>query len=181
MVLKQPVGVVGVITAWNFPAYNPLRSWAAALALGCTVVARASEYTPLTAMEVVNILAEVDLPKGVLNLVNGEPESMGQTMLNSPICRKISFTGSVRVGRILMEGASRTFTRLSLELGGNAPVLIFPDAHLESLAKSAVSAKYRNTGQVCVSPQRFLVHESRSQEFAERLVPHVEALTLGSL
>ena len=179
MVLKQPVGVVGVITAWNFPAYNPVRSWAAALAAGCTVVARASEYTPLTAMEVVNILAEVGLPKGVLNLVNGEPEAMGRAMLDSPICRKISFTGSVRVGRILMEGASRTFTRLSLELGGNAPVLIFPDADLESLAKSSVSAKYRNAGQVCVSPQRFLVHESRSQEFAERVVPHVEALTLG--
>ena len=88
MVLKQPVGVVGVITAWNFPAYNPVRSWAAALAAGCTVVARASEYTPLTAMEVVNILAEVGLPKGVLNLVNGEPESMGQSMLDSPICRQ---------------------------------------------------------------------------------------------
>jgi len=179
MVLRQPIGVVGVITAWNFPAYNPVRAWAAALAAGCTVVARASEYTPLTAMEIVNVLAEVGLPPGVLNLVNGEPESMGQAMLDTPACRKISFTGSVRVGRILMEGAGRTFTRLSLELGGNAPVLIFSDADLESLSATAVAAKYRNAGQVCVSPQRFLVHRSCSDEFAELAANRVRALKLG--
>jgi succinate-semialdehyde dehydrogenase / glutarate-semialdehyde dehydrogenase len=169
-----------VITAWNFPAYNPVRAWAAALAAGCTVVARPSELTPLTAMEVANLLHEAGLPKGVLNLVNGEPEAMGQALLDSPICRKISFTGSVRVGRILMDGASRTFTRLSLELGGNAPVLVFPDANLEAVAKGAVAAKYRNAGQVCVSPQRFLVHRSRAEEFSERVLPHVRALKLGS-
>jgi acyl-CoA reductase-like NAD-dependent aldehyde dehydrogenase len=179
MVILQPIGVVGVITAWNFPAYNPVRAWAAALAAGCTVVARPSEYTPLTAMEVLNLAEEVELPKGVLNLVNGEPSPIGQALLDSPVCRKISFTGSVRVGRLLMDGASRTFTRLSLELGGNAPVLVFPDADLEALSRSAVSAKYRNAGQVCVSPQRFLVHNSRAAELAERMVPHVEALKVG--
>ena len=179
MVLRQPIGVVGVITAWNFPAYNPVRAWAAALAAGCTVVARPSELTPLTAMEVVNLAHEAGLPKGVLNLVNGEPAPIGQALLDSPLCRKISFTGSVRVGRILMDGASRTFTRLSLELGGNAPVLVFPDADLEALAKSAVAAKYRNAGQVCVSPQRFLVHRTRAEEFSERAAPHVRALRLG--
>jgi succinate-semialdehyde dehydrogenase len=178
-VLRQPIGVVGVITAWNFPAYNPVRAWAAALAAGCTVVARPSEFTPLTAMEIVNVANEVGLPKGVLNLVNGEPASIGQAFLDSPICRKVSFTGSVRVGRILMDGASRTFTRLSLELGGNAPVLVFPDADLETLARSAVGAKYRNAGQVCVSPQRFLVHRSRAAEFSERVAPHVRALKVG--
>jgi acyl-CoA reductase-like NAD-dependent aldehyde dehydrogenase len=179
MVLRQPIGVVGVITAWNFPAYNPVRAWAAALAAGCTVVARPSELTPLTAMEIVNMAHEAGLPKGVLNLVNGDPEGIGQALLDSPLCRKISFTGSVRVGRILMDGASRTFTRLSLELGGNAPVLVFPDADLEALAKSAVAAKYRNAGQVCVSPQRFLVHRSRAQEFSERVAPKVRALKVG--
>ena len=179
IVLRQPIGVVGVITAWNFPAYNPVRAWAAALAAGCTVVARPSEYTPLTAMEVANILADVGLPAGVLNLVNGEPESMGQAMLDAPACRKISFTGSVRVGRILMEGASRTFTRLALELGGNAPVLVFRDADLESLSKSAVAAKYRNAGQVCVAPQRFLVDRSKAEEFAERVARRVRELKLG--
>ena len=179
-VLRQPIGVVGVITAWNFPAYNPVRAWAAALGAGCTVVARPSELTPLTAMEIVNLAHEAGLPKGVLNLVNGEPAAMGQALLDSPICRKISFTGSVRVGRILMDGASRTFTRLSLELGGNAPVLIFPDADLEALARSAVAAKYRNAGQVCVSPQRFLVHSSRAEEFSERVAPHVRELKVGN-
>ena len=178
-VLRQPIGVVGVITAWNFPAYNPVRAWAAALAAGCTVVARPSEFTPLTAMEIVNVANEVGLPKGVLNLVNGEPASIGQAFLDSPLCRKVSFTGSVRVGRILMDGASRTFTRLSLELGGNAPVLVFPDVDLETVAKSAVGAKYRNAGQVCVSPQRFLVHRSRAEEFSERVAPHVRALKVG--
>ena len=179
LVLKQPIGVVGIITAWNFPAYNTSRAWAAALAAGCTVVARPSELTPLTAMDMTNILVEAGIPSGVMNLINGEPESMGQMMLDHSDCRKISFTGSVRVGRILMDGASRTFTRLSLELGGNAPVLIFPDADVKALAKSAVGIKYRNAGQVCTSPQRFLVHQRVSDEFVERLVPNVAALTVG--
>src|SRR6185369_9146318 len=140
-VLRQPLGVIGVITAWNFPAYNPARAWAAALAAGCTVVGRPSEFTPLTAMEMTGLLIEAGLPPGVLNLVNGEPEPMGQAMLDHPACRKISFTGSVRVGKLLMDGASRTVTRLGLELGGNAPVLIFPDVDLEEVAKGAVATK----------------------------------------
>lgn len=179
MVLRQPLGVVGVITAWNFPAYNTARAWAAALAAGCTVVGRPSELTPLTAMEMMNILVEVGVPPGVMNLVNGEPESMGQAMLDHAACRKISFTGSVRVGRILLDGASRTMTRLSLELGGNAPVLVFPDVDLESLAKGSVATKYRNNGQVCIAPQRFFVHRKVSAEFLDKVVPRVKALRLG--
>jgi len=178
-VLKQPMGVAGVITAWNFPAYNPGRAWAAAMAAGCTVVGRASEYTPLTAMEMANIVAEAGVPRGVLNLVNGEPEPMGQAMLDDPACRKISFTGSVRVGKLLMDGASRTVTRLGLELGGNAPVLIFPDVDLEEIAKGSVATKYRNDGQVCIAPQRFLVHRKVNDEFLERVVPRVKSLRLG--
>ena len=178
-VLKQPMGVAGVITAWNFPAYNPGRAWAAAMAAGCTVVGRASEYTPLTAMEMASIVAEAGVPRGVLNLVNGEPEPMGQAMLDDPACRKISFTGSVRVGKLLMDGASRTVTRLGLELGGNAPVLIFPDVDLEEVVKGSVATKYRNDGQVCISPQRFLVHRKVSDEFLERVVPRVKSLRLG--
>ena len=178
-VLKQPMGVAGVITAWNFPAYNPGRAWAAAMAAGCTVVGRASEYTPLTAMEMANIVAEAGVPRGVLNLINGEPEPMGQAMLDDPACRKISFTGSVRVGKLLMDGASRTVTRLGLELGGNAPVLIFPDVDLEEVAKGSVATKYRNDGQVCIAPQRFLVHRKVNEEFLERVVPRVKSLRLG--
>jgi succinate-semialdehyde dehydrogenase len=180
VVIRQPVGVVGVITAWNFPAYNPSRAWAAALAAGCTVVAKPSEYTPLTAMEMVNLLVEAGIPKGVINLVNGEPNAIGQAMLDHPACRKISFTGSLRVGKILMDGASRTVTRLGLELGGNAPVLIFPDADVAAIAESAPMAKCRNAGQVCVSPQRFFVHRSVRDEFLERVAPGVEALRVGN-
>ncbi|PYQ04438.1 MAG: NAD-dependent succinate-semialdehyde dehydrogenase [Acidobacteria bacterium] len=178
-VLKQPMGVAGVITAWNFPAYNPGRAWAAALAAGCTVVGRPSEYTPLSAMEMANIIAEAGVPRGVLNLINGEPDPMGQAMLDDPACRKISFTGSVRVGKLLMDGASRTVTRLGLELGGNAPVLIFPDVDLEEVATGSVATKYRNDGQVCISPQRFLVHRKVNDEFLDKVVPRVKSLRLG--
>jgi acyl-CoA reductase-like NAD-dependent aldehyde dehydrogenase len=180
LVLRQPLGVVGVITAWNFPAYNPARAWAAALAAGCTVVGRASEYTPLTAMDLAALLVEAGLPAGVLNLVNGDPDGMGQEMLDHPAVRKISFTGSVRVGKHLMDGASRTVTRLSLELGGNAPVLVLPDVDLDALAAGSVSAKFRNNGQVCVAPQRFLVHRRVADEFAERVAARARDLRLGS-
>ncbi len=179
LVLKQPLGVVGVITAWNFPAYNVSRAWAAALAAGCTLVGRPSEFTPLTAMELMNILVESGIPPGVMNLVNGEPHQMGQAMLDHPALRKLSFTGSVRVGKILMDGAARTVTRLALELGGNAPVLVFPDVDLETVAKGSVATKYRNNGQVCIAPQRFLVHRKVRDEFVERVVPRVKALKLG--
>lgn len=180
LVLHQPVGVVGTITAWNFPAYNVTRSVAAALAAGCTVVSRPSEFTPMTCMDLAGILQEAGLPDGVFNVVNGDPEQMGQAMLDHEALRKLHFTGSVRVGKLLMDGASKTVTRLSLELGGNAPVLILPDADLEVVAAGAVAAKYRNAGQVCVSPQRFLVGGERRDEFVERVVPLVEKLRLGA-
>jgi acyl-CoA reductase-like NAD-dependent aldehyde dehydrogenase len=179
VVIQQPIGVVGVITAWNFPAYNPSRSWAAALAAGCAVVARPSEETPLTAMHMAQVLTEAGLPAGVLNLVNGEPAPMGEAMMERPECRKVAFTGSVRVGRILMDQASRTFTRLSLELGGNAPVLVLPDADVEAVAKAAVAAKFRNAGQVCVSPQRFLVAPDQAPELAEVAAAAAQEIALG--
>lgn len=178
-VLRQPIGVVGIITAWNFPGYNHARSLGAALAAGCTVVSRASEYTPLTMMIVTKYLVDSGLPEGVLNLINGEPDTMGQEMLENEKLRMISFTGSVRVGKILMDGASKTMTRLSLELGGNAPVLIFDDADMKMVNESAVMAKYRNVGQVCLSPQRFMVHSKVRDQFLESVVPQVEKLKVG--
>jgi succinate-semialdehyde dehydrogenase len=179
-VLRQPLGVIGVITAWNFPAYNPARAWAAALAAGCTLVARASEFTPLTAMAMTELLVEAGLPGGVLNLINGEPESMGQELLDHPAVRKISFTGSVRVGKILMDGASRTVTRLSLELGGNAPVIVMPDVDLDQVTAGAVTSKFRNNGQVCVAPQRFLVHRRAAEAFADHAAARARQLKVGS-
>ncbi len=180
MVLHEPIGVVGVITAWNFPAYNPARAIAAALGAGCTVVVRAAELTPLSAMAIAAVLEEAGLPAGVLALVNGDPAAMGQAMLDHPALRKISFTGSTRVGRLLMDGASRTMTRLSLELGGNAPVLVLPDVDVEAVARAAVAARFRNAGQVCVCPQRFFVERSRLPAFEEVVVEETRKLKVGS-
>ena len=178
-VLRQPLGVVGVITAWNFPAYNPARAWAAALAAGCTVVARPSEFTPLTAMHLAALLVEAGLPAGVLNLVSGDPDAQGQALLDHPAVRKIHFTGSVRVGKHLMDGASRTLTRLSLELGGNAPVLVLPDMTAAQVVPGAVAAKFRNNGQVCIAPQRFLVPRAMVDEFVALAAARVAALRVG--
>jgi acyl-CoA reductase-like NAD-dependent aldehyde dehydrogenase len=178
-VLKQPIGVVGIITAWNFPAYNVARAGAAALAAGCSVVIRPSEYTPLTAMEMMNILVEAGMPAGVANLVVGDADPIAQEMLRHPGCAKIHLTGSLPVGKRLMDGASRTMTRLSLELGGNAPVLVFPDVDLETVAAGAIAAKFRNGGQVCIAPQRFLVARRISDEFIDRVANVVGRLRVG--
>jgi succinate-semialdehyde dehydrogenase len=179
LVLKQPLGVVGLITAWNFPAWNIARAGGAALAAGCTIVIRPSEYTPLSGMAVARLLTEAGAPAGVVNLVNGDPGPMGQAMLASPAVAKIHFTGSTRVGKLLMDGASKTVTRLSLELGGNAPVLIFPDVDLDAVVTGATAAKFRNGGQVCVSPQRFLISKDAAPEFTERMAAAAGALRLG--
>lgn len=178
-VLKQPLGVVGLITAWNFPAWNIARAGGAALAAGCTIVIRPSEYTPLSGMAVARLLTEAGAPAGVVNLVNGDPGPMGQAMLASPAVAKIHFTGSTRVGKLLMDGASKTVTRLSLELGGNAPVLIFPDVDLDAVVTGATAAKFRNGGQVCVSPQRFLIAKDAAPEFTERMAAAAGALRVG--
>lgn len=178
-VTHQPVGVVGTITAWNFPVYNVVRSWAAALAAGCTVVGRPSEYTPRSAMLLAQALHESGAPPGVVNVINGDPAAQARVMLDDPRLRKISFTGSTRVGKLLMDGASKTVKRLALELGGNAPVLIFPDVNVEQVAKNAVAWKYRNCGQVCVAPQRFYVHSRIAEEFIERVAQLSGGLRLG--
>lgn len=180
-VTYQPMGVVGVITAWNFPVYNQMRAISSALAVGCTVVARPSEYTPRSAMLIGHAFVEAGLPPGVLNVINGDPESMGQVMLDDKRVKKIQFTGSTRVGRLLMDGASRTVTRLSLELGGNAPVLVFPDAgDIAAVAKSGMVTKVRNNGQVCIAPQRFYVHEAIADEFTEVAVATAQRQVLGN-
>jgi len=179
-VLKQPIGVVGVITAWNFPAYNVARAAAAALGAGCTIVIRPSDYTPLTAMEMVHLLVDAGCPPGVTNLVVGDADSIGKEMLRHPGCAKIHLTGSLAVGKRLMDGASQTMTRLSLELGGNAPVLVFPDVDVNRIIGGAVAAKFRNGGQVCIAPQRFLVARAVFEEFVDRAASAVGVMKVGS-
>ena len=177
--ITAPVGVVATITAWNFPAHLPARKWSGALAAGCAVVARSSELTPMTAMALVNVMAEAGFPPGVINLVNGEPESIGAAFLKSPYVSKISFTGSQRVGQILMRGAADGIKRLALELGGSAPVLVFDDVNIEAAAQQAVAAKFRNNGQVCISPTRFYVQQNAYEEFLDAARTAAEALVVG--
>ena len=179
-VIYQPMGVVGIITAWNFPVWNLARVWAASLGAGCTFVAKASEYTPLTAMALMEILEEAGVPKGVANLVSGDAGNIGNILLESPQVRKIHFVGSTRVGKLLMDGASQTNTKLSLELGGNAPAIICQDVDIASVAQAAGLAKCRNCGQVCVSPQRFIVHRSQYDTFCEIVAQTMSALKVGS-
>jgi len=178
-VIYQPMGVIGIITAWNFPAYNPGRAWAAALAAGCTVVAKPSENTPLSAYHLVDALEKAGLPAGVLNLLIADAAPVGEIMLNDARLKKISFTGSTRVGKILMDGASRTNTKLSLELGGNAPVIIFDDVDVNAIAKAASIARFRNNGQVCVAPQRFYVHKNIYDQFSGLVSQYVSQLKVG--
>lgn len=179
-VTYHPVGVVGVIAAWNFPIYNINRAVSSALAVGCTAVVRPSEFTPRSAFLYAEALVDAGLPDGVLNVINGDPHEMAQAMLDDPRVRKIQFTGSSRVGRLLMNGASRTITDLSLELGGNAPVIVMPDVpSLDAVARGGVTAKYRNGGQVCIAPQRFLVHASIADDFAALAAELSATLTVG--
>lgn len=180
-VTYRPIGVVGVITAWNFPVYNPNRAVSSATAAGCTVVVRPSEYTPRSAMLYAEALHDAGFPPGVVNVVNGDPDPMGKAMLRDPRVRKIAFTGSVRVGKLLMDGASETVTRLSLELGGNAPVIVFPDVEdVEKVAASGVTAKTRNCGQVCIAPQRFYVHRSIHERFLSAAARAAEKERVGN-
>jgi acyl-CoA reductase-like NAD-dependent aldehyde dehydrogenase len=149
------------------------------LAAGCSVVLRGSEFTPLTSFNLAKALHEAGIPKGVFNLINTEPVSTGMEMIENPLLKKISFTGSTRVGKILMDGASKTSTKLSLELGGNAPVIIDKDIDVESIAHQALVAKLRNCGQVCVAPQRFYVHSSIFNQFVAIVKEDISKLKTG--
>ncbi len=179
-VIHQPIGLVGIITAWNFPIWNIARVWAASLAAGCAFVAKPSEYTPLTALALAGLLEEAGLPKGVANVVLGDAAAIGDVFMTRPEMRKVHFVGSTRVGKLLMDAASKTHTKLSLELGGNAPCLIFPDVDIEAIAQSAAIAKMRNCGQVCVAPQRFIVHQKVYDQFCEGTARHLQQLQLGN-
>jgi succinate-semialdehyde dehydrogenase / glutarate-semialdehyde dehydrogenase len=180
MTLKHPVGVVGAIGPWNFPVTLQSRKIAPALAAGCTIVCKPASQTPLSLVNLFDILIEVGLPKGVANLVMGSASEISEEFLKNPICRKISFTGSTEVGKQLMRAAADQVKRLSLELGGHAPFIVFPDADPEAVAKAAVIGKFRNNGQVCISPSRFFVHKDVEKKFTEAAVAAAKALKLGN-
>ncbi len=179
LVLREPVGVVATITPWNFPAAMLARKIAPALAAGCTVVAKPAEATPFTALALAKLGERAGLPAGALNVVTGEPARVGAVLTASPTVRALSFTGSTATGRLLMAQSAGTVKRLALELGGNAPFLVFDDADLDAAIEGALLSKYRNTGQTCVCANRFLVQDGIYDAFAARLSERVRALVVG--
>ena len=180
LVLRQPVGVCAAITPWNFPSAMITRKVGPALAAGCTIVVKPSELTPLSALALGELALRAGVPAGVFNLVVGQASAIGGAMTASPIVRKLSFTGSTRIGRMLMEQSASTIKKLSLELGGNAPFIVFDDADVDAAVQGAIASKYRNSGQTCVCTNRFLVQASVYDEFAEKLAQAVKALKVGN-
>lgn len=182
LVVKQPLGVVAAITPWNFPLAMLARKLAPALAAGCTVVAKPAEDTPLTALALARLAEEAGFPAGTVNVVTASRERAGSTVeawLTDPRVRKITFTGSTPVGKLLARGSADTLKKLSLELGGNAPFIVFADADVNAAVEGLLRAKFRNGGQTCVSPNRVYVHEAVYESFAKLLVERVAALRVG--
>ncbi|MDE2572915.1 MAG: NAD-dependent succinate-semialdehyde dehydrogenase, partial [bacterium] len=183
VVLKQPIGVCVGITPWNFPSAMVTRKAAPALAAGCTFVLKPAEQTPLSALAVAALAEEAGFPKGVFNVVTGDAEdapAIGKEMTSNPTVRKLGFTGSTVVGKLLMAQCAGTVKKVSLELGGNAPFIVFDDADLDSAVSGAMSGKFRNAGQVCVSPNRLLVQEGVHDAFVARLTEAVKRLRVGN-
>lgn len=181
LVLKEPVGVCAAITPWNFPTAMIARKAGAALAAGCPMVVKPAPQTPFSALALAVLAERAGVPAGVLNVVTGPAQVIGDEILDNPLVRKLSFTGSTRTGKYLMQRCAGTLKRLSLELGGNAPFIVFDDANLDAAVAGALVSKYRNSGQTCVCANRFLVQDGVYDAFAERLTQAVrEQLTVGN-
>ncbi len=181
LVLKEPVGVCAAITPWNFPAAMITRKVGAALAAGCTMVVKPARQTPFSALALAVLSERAGLPAGVLNIMTGPAQTIGDEILDNPLVRKLSFTGSTATGKYLMQRSAGTLKRLSLELGGNAPFIVFEDADLEAAVAGAMLSKYRNSGQTCVCANRFLIQDSIYDEFTARLTDAVRSqMVVGS-
>ena len=178
--IRQPVGVVAAITPWNFPNAMIARKAAPALAAGCTIVVKPAEDTPLSALAMAELAERAGFPPGCFNVVVGDPKEIGAELTGSPLVRKLSFTGSTEVGKLLEEQCAATLKRTTMELGGNAPFIVFDDADLDAAVTGALASKYRNSGQTCVCANRFLIQDSIYDEFCERLVAASSKLVLGN-
>ncbi|MDE0451786.1 MAG: NAD-dependent succinate-semialdehyde dehydrogenase [Gammaproteobacteria bacterium] len=179
VVTKEPVGVVASITPWNFPNAMITRKAGPALAAGCTVVARPASSTPLSALALGELATRAGIPAGVFNVVTGPSSAVGGELTSNPIVRKLSFTGSTAVGKILLEQCAGTVKKVSMELGGNSPFIVFDDADVDAAVEGAMASKYRNTGQTCVCANRFLVQEGVHDEFAQKLAAAAGNLRVG--
>src|SRR5690348_14946005 len=179
IVTQEPVGVVAAFTPWNFPTLTPVRKIAGALAAGCSIIIKASEETPGGCVELVKCFADAGVPAGVLNLVFGVPSEVSEHLIPSPIVKKISFTGSIPVGKHLAGLAAKGMKRATMELGGHSPVVVFADADPEKAADVIAAFKYRNAGQVCISPTRFYVQEDAYKKFLARFSDYAKSIKLG--
>lgn len=179
LTLKEPVGVCAAITPWNFPAAMITRKAAPALAAGCTMVVKPAEQTPLTAFALAALAERAGVPAGVLNVITGDARTLGGELTSNPLVRKITFTGSTEVGRILIAQSATTIKKLSMELGGNAPFLVFDDADVDAAVAGLIATKYRNTGQACISANRVYVQDGIHDAFADALAQAVSRLQVG--
>src|SRR5271154_3364667 len=179
MVLRQPVGVVAAITPWNFPSAMITRKAGPALAAGCTMVCKPATQTPYSALALAELAHRAGIPKGVFNVITGSATAIGGEMTSNPTVRKLTFTGSTEIGKKLMVQCAGTVKKLSLELGGNAPFIVFDDADLDAAVQGAIASKYRNTGQTCVCANRLLIQEGVYEEFARKLAEAVGKLRVG--
>ena len=179
VVIKKPVGVVAAITPWNFPNAMITRKVGPALAAGCTVVIKPASETPLSALALMVLAEQAGIPKGVINVVTGSSREIGGVLSTHPVVKKVSFTGSTQVGKLLMEQCSSTMKKISMELGGNAPLIVFEDADLERAVKGAMASKFRNSGQTCVCSNRILVHANIYDQFIKKLTAAVQKLKVA--
>ena len=176
----EPVGVVVALSPWNFPLILAARKISTALAAGCSVICKPDVITPGTVMELVDIVNQCGVPPGVVNLLSGDPASIAQQLISSDIVKKISLTGSTRVGKIILKQAAEKIQRVTMELSGHAPFIVFEDANIEKATDMAMASKYRNNGQVCISPSRFYIHESKKEQFAKSFVEKTLKLRIGN-
>lgn len=179
MVLREPIGPIAGFASWNAPLITPSRKIAGALGAGCSIIIKASEETPACALALGHIAYEAGLPEGVLSVVFGEPEMISETMLNAPAIRGVTFTGSTRIGKMLASKAVQQMKRPIMELGGHAPVLVFKDVDIEKIVKGATQSKFRNSGQICVSPTRFFIEKEIYNDFTDCLTDYASKLVVG--
>ena len=176
----EPIGVVAALSPWNFPLVLAARKISTALAAGCSVICKPDIITPGTVMELVDIINQCGVPPGVVNLLSGDPASISSQLISSDIVKKISLTGSTRVGKIILKQAAEKIQRVTMELSGHAPFIVHEDANVEKAVDMAMASKYRNNGQVCISPSRFYIHESKKKQFTESFVDKTLKLKIGN-
>jgi succinate-semialdehyde dehydrogenase/glutarate-semialdehyde dehydrogenase len=179
-VYYQPVGVVAAFVPWNFPIVLASRKISTALAAGCSVIVKPDVITPGSVMEIVDICKEAGVPPGVVNLLSGDPPSIASELISSNTIKKISITGSTRVGKLVLKQAAEKVQRVTMELSGHSPFIVFDDVDIDKVTDMAIAAKFRNNGQVCISPNRFYIHESKKDEFTKKIVEKTKKLKIGN-